>query len=204
MLVECEPSSQLLFDPRVFAWIQDPTTFYALDLDPDFAALAPEISGKTPTKPWFPLPNGESRRIGWFVGFLDEKSQLPAPHMPSLLDSGGTDTRVYERSLPDIIATPFNLFGCGRRLIPFAALYDEVHPPVTLQWEDYDLDANDALCLDRSTAPQSVVLCGYDRAVDAVSDDSYQSGDTELRYNEFTTFVSNSFHTFVQSLSSEA
>jgi len=72
---------------------------------------------------------------------------------------------------------------------------------VTLQWEDFDLDANDALCFDRSTMPQSIVLCNFEQAAEAVSEDSYQNGDSVLNYDDFTTFVSNSFKEFVGSLS---
>ncbi|WP_442511703.1 hypothetical protein SH528x_003414 [Novipirellula sp. SH528] len=198
--IECTPDSELIFDQRVADAFQTPDGCYNIshNFDPDFLHLLPRIAGKTPTKPYFSASDGRVHRIGWFVGYADEHTELVGPLQPGIVYNQ-LDQRLTERSLPEIInSTALDLFGGGERILPFAALSDRGEP-VSLRWQNYDFPVNDSLCFDTSSDPYTIVLCESLKAADAANE--WEDGIVEdVRYDSFLVPVAKSFANFVTML----
>lgn len=201
--IECTTDSELLYDQRVVDAFQSAdgccNILHRFDLD--FVRLLPSIAGKTPTKPYFTASDGRVHRIGWFVGYADELTELSGPMQLGIVYRQ-LDQRLTERSLPEIInSTALDLFGGGERILPFAALCDDGQP-VSLRWQNCDFPVNDSLCFDTETAPYSIVFCDALRAADAANDWEY--GDEEdVQYDSFLVPVANSFVEFATMLRSK-
>lgn len=195
--IDCTPDSDLIFDQRVADAFQSPDGCCNMryDFDPAYFRLLPSIAGKTPTRPYFTASDGRVHRIGWFVGFADEHTELAGPLQPGIIYYN-FDDRLTERSLPEIInSTALDIFGGGERILPFAALCDEGEP-VSLRWQNYDFPINDCLCFDTSTNPHSIVFCDSLNAADAANE--WEDGAVdEVRYDSFLTPVARSFAEFV-------
>ena len=200
--IECTTDSELIYDQRVVDAFQssDGCCNISHRFDPDFARLLPSIAGKSPVKPYFTASDGRVHRIGRFVGYADELTELSGPFQPGIVDRQ-VDQRITEQSLPEIInSTALDLFGGGERILPFAALCDHVDP-VSLRWQNYDFPVNDSLCFDTETAPYSIVFCDAIKAADAANEWEY--GDEEdVRYDSFLVPVAGSFVEFATMLRS--
>lgn len=202
-MLKCVPNSVLPMDRRVLESLTRSLGFN-LAFGPDYLAALPEIHGGTPEMAYFTTPNGVVRRIGWFVSFLDEESELPGPFQEAFYYFEN-DWRVDDRSIPWVISDEVNPYLDGERIFPFAALYTNGEEPLTLRLYSLDSYPDDSLCFDQSTTPQSVVLCyGKQATEEAVRWDEsirWDEGPTEeVNYEAFTEFIAGSFREFVTML----
>ncbi|QDT10512.1 hypothetical protein [Planctomycetes bacterium K23_9] len=200
MDIECTLDSDLIFDQRIVDAVQSPEGCCNIShiLDPVFARQLPRIAGKTPALPYFTANDGRCFRIGWFVGYADESTELAGPLQPGI-NCGKLDGRITEQSLPEIInLTALDLFGGGDRLLPFAALCDD-GPPISLRWQNYDFPVNDSLCFDTSTDPHTIVVCDALKAADAANE--WEDGVVgDIRYDTFIAPVAKAFADFATML----
>jgi|GEM_PF-4274944 len=194
--MKCE--GELLFDSRVLTGLLEGGHLRPpVEFDPLYVEALPNIAGRTPLNPYFSDPAQVPRRIGWFVGFLDEQSILPRVPTSYQALYRGLDSRIVYRSLPSLIDEEYSIYRTGDRIIPFAALYSENRHPENLQ--NYDRTPDDSLCFDISTSPHTVVICDGKLASKSVWDFEYEDGPEE-EYDLFITPVASSFADFLMLL----
>jgi len=206
-MIRCDPATVLPLDRAHVAVLR---TKYGLAFDPDYERSVAQFNGGTPLAPFFSL--GEAVfRIGWMVALLDYNAALPGPRQPAVYYHE-YDTRVEDRSLPSLIDHEIDPFFWAERIIPFAALYTHSKPPRSLRLYSYDWNPSDSLCFDRSTTPQSVVVCSADMQVaeymrgeddwDAAAREGREPDD-EVHYDRFLSTVAGSFAAFCTMLRAE-
>jgi hypothetical protein len=203
-MIPCDPNTVLPFDAAIVKTLR---SRYQLEFDPDYVAHVASFHGGTPLKPYFSFDR-QVYRIGWMVALLAYDSKLPDPFQPAIYYHE-YDTRIEDRSLPSLIDHEIDPFFWGERLIPFAALHTHGKPPKSLRLYSYDWNPADSLCFDRSTTPQSIVICSADRQVeeyirhDEVNDRLMAEGkepDEKVLYDRFISTVASSFSEFCHML----
>lgn len=199
-MLECIKNTLLPMDERVICHALEHPAF-GFTFDSDYRKLLPSIHGGIPKRPFFTMPNGDVRQIGWFVSYLDEESELPEP-FESAFYYQENDTRIDDRSIPAILDDEILPFLDGERILPFAALFDGNEPPLTLRLYSLDSLPNDSLCFDQSQTPHSIVVCNAERATDEVL--RWDAGEVEEPdFDSFIDHVADSFLDFVAILRSE-
>ena len=207
MMIECLPERLTPFDQRVLDRLQS-NPHFDFQYPSDYGSVVAELAGRRPKKQYFTV-NGETRRVAWFVSFLDDDSVLPEPFEPACMYTQ-FDARVEDRSLPAITDSECDtFFGCTR-LIPFAAIYStDDQDPITLRHYWSDLPMDDSLCFDRTSNPWSVVYCNGEAQTSEFSriEEEYEEQFSESiceeilpRYDLFVIPVARSFSDFCQML----
>lgn len=171
-----------------------------LIFDPQFIEELPNIHGGVPLQPYFRTVTGQSRKISWFVNFLDEQSTLPGPLQPAMYDRT-KDKRIDDRSVVSLMDDVLNIFFSGERFVPFAALACVTGDAISLRHYSLDSAPDDSLCLDMSTSPNAVVV--YSGQVAAEQTVQWEDGEIdELDYESIVEFVADSFGQFISLLDS--
>ncbi|PHS05028.1 MAG: hypothetical protein COA78_15770 [Blastopirellula sp.] len=200
-MIDCIEETVLPVDQRVLDLLLHSEYWNDLRFDPEYLATLSSIHGGTPTKQYFTDSTGNIRRIGWFVSMFDEHSKLPGDFQEDHMYQE-QDTRVIDRSLPYLLDGESSIYRPLEdgpvRYYPFAALYNKESVPFTLCW--HFTCGQNSICFDTSTDPFSVVLCEYDKAVEA-----FMEYDRELdnRYDySFLAPIADSFREFAKMLRS--
>ena len=167
-------------------------------LDPDYKRILPLIHGGVPVRQYFATANGDVRRIGRFLTFLDKHSTLSDPPRPTRDDCREFDERVWDPGVPYITDCDpdFFLGALFTRHWHHRGIIDPNDCESSLH--NFDLPVLDTVCFDRTTKPNSIVVCDTHKA--ALVADEHDPNDI-VDYSEFTEFVADSFTGFLDVLS---
>jgi hypothetical protein len=192
--IRCAPKSLAgPVDPRVVRWFAR----HHQPLDPVFLRNVKKFHGGVPLKQYFDASDGKTYRVGRFLTLVDERTRLRPPMEESF--EFDRDIRV-DRSMYTLVdeegPSCRQLFDA---LVPFAALYQGRLDPSEMSL----LRAHcDLVCFDyshpRRIRPAVVVWLAEESFKEYTRFE--EDSDSEVRYQDFTVPVAETFEGFVAML----
>lgn len=190
-------------DERVVEFVQ---TYRKHRFEPAYLEHVRRYHGGVPGKQYFTASDGNTYRVGRFMTFLDEESELTPPIRPSW-QQPGRDIRINWSMLTQIDEegpTARHLFY-GEELLPFAALYCGQHHPDEMGLDDGNVDF---VAFHFEKEQSSVVVWLADEAGTEfrrweAALLKKEDQDEPIRFADFTVMVAPNFTSFLALLRAE-
>ncbi|MDY8135399.1 hypothetical protein [Aquimarina sp. 2201CG5-10] len=191
-------------DFRVLSWIEE----HKNKLDKSFLFFIKKHHGTIPINGEFKSKKGQIYKIGRFLTLVDETSQLASPIIQSKFNNRDAriDWSIY--TLIDEESTTLRSFIDGKRLIPFASLYQGTNHPDGMDLSRANIDLLCFFYSDDEKRPKIVVWNGQKAIQESLrSEEVLENEDlTEeeyyqrINYSSFTELVDINFDDFLDKL----